>query len=130
MVVIVILLAVIISLAVHKGSNPSEAAVLKEAPQMCVAGYGYPKCWSVSATPREGSTHKAVTHFLSALRQANGAGTTSALGVYQMQRCEGPQAGSGVVCTLWSTGTKSDAHALETQFVDSGLFSDVAAANS
>lgn len=130
MVVIVLLLAVIISLAVHKGSNPTEAAVLKSAPQMCIAGYGSPKCWAVSATPRDGTTQRDVSHFLTALRSANGAGNTSVLGVYQMQRCDDPQEGSSVVCTLWSTGTKSEAQALEAQFVGSHLFKDIAATNS
>jgi hypothetical protein len=129
-VVIVILLAVIISLAVHKGSNPSEAAVLKSAPQMCVAGYGSPQCWAVSATPRQGTTQKDVSHFLSRIWNSNGAGNISVLGTYQLQRCSNPQAGSTVICTLWSTGSKDEALALEAQFVNSHLFTDITAANS
>jgi hypothetical protein len=129
MVVIVILLAVIISLAVHKGSNPSEAAVLKRAPQMCIAGYSSPQCWAVSATPRESTTQHAVSHFLLAIWSANGAGENSVLGTYQMQRCSDPK-GSSVVCTLWSTGSKDQARALEAQFDNSHLFKDVAATNS
>ncbi len=130
MVVIVLLLAVIISLAVHRGSNPTEAAVLKSVPQICGAGFDSAKCWAVSATPRDGATQRDVNHFLSALRDANGAGISSVLGVYQMQRCEDPQVGASIVCTLWSTGTKSDAQALKTEFVNSRLFKDVAATDS
>lgn len=127
LVVMVVLLAVIISLAVHKGSNPSEAAVLKSAPQACVAGYSTPACWSVSATPREGATKKAVNDFLAAAWNANGAGTSTVLGIYQLQHCSNSQENSAVVCTLWSTGSKSDAQALQSRFVDSGLFEHVTA---
>ena len=129
MVVIVLLLAVIISLSVHKGSNPTEAAVLKSAPQECLAG-GSATCWVVSGTPRDGSTQNAVSKFLSTVWNTNGAGNTTVLGIYQLQRCANPQEGSNVVCTLWSTATKGEAQALETQFVDSDLFKDIAATHS
>jgi hypothetical protein len=131
MVVIVLLLAVIISLAVQKSSNSSDTDLLKSIPQSCGAGSPSPRCWTVTAAPREGVTQKALTGFLSTVWNTNGAGTTSVFGAYELQRCANAGIGSdNVVCTLWSTGAKSDTRALESQFLNSRLFVSVAATHS
>ncbi|MFZ0768132.1 MAG: hypothetical protein WAM64_02810 [Acidimicrobiales bacterium] len=128
-VVIVVLLAVIVSLAVQRNSGSSQASVLSGVPQICDAGSGSPQCWTISATPRGGASQDAVTSFLTSVLNKNGAGTSSVLGTFELQRCSNPRIVSdNVDCTLWSTGTKSDAKALETLFVGSHLFRGVVAA--
>jgi hypothetical protein len=131
MVVVILLLAVIISLAVHNGANPSEAELLKQVPQICVTTSTPPRCWTVTGAPTSGATQKGLSSFLSIVWNKNGAGVTSVLGTYELQRCSNSGIGSNhIVCTLWSTATKAEVEALESQFTNSHLFSSVVANRS
>jgi hypothetical protein len=131
MVVVIVLLAVIVSLAVHNGSSSSETELLKQVPQICASSSTSPQCWSVTATPRPSATSTLLSRFLSSVWNSNGAGTTSVLGSYELQRCSNPSIGSNnIVCTLWSTATKSEVVALESQFTSSHLFSSVVTSHS
>ncbi len=128
MVVIVLLLAVIVSLAAQKNSSSSQTDLLKSVPQICSANSLSLECWTVSATPRSGVTKTALSRFLSSVWSANGTGPASAFGEYELQRCANGTGGSpNFQCTLWSTGTSSDARALEATFLSSKLFASVVA---
>jgi hypothetical protein len=130
-VVIVLLLAVIVSLAVQRNSGSLQANVLSSVPQICSASSGSPHCWTITATPRDGVSQKALSNFLVSVWNKNGAGMTSVLGTFELQRCSNSGIGSNNVdCTLWSTGAKSNVEALETLFVGSHLFKGVVAAHS
>jgi hypothetical protein len=131
MAVVILLLVVIVSLAMHNGSSPSEAELLKQVPQICTTTSTPPRCWTVTAAPTAGATQKALSSFLSLVWNANSAGVTSVLGTYELQRCSNSGIGSNnIVCTLWSTANKSEVEALESQFVNSHLFGSVVATRS
>jgi hypothetical protein len=130
LVIVVVLLAVIISLAVQKSPSPSAAKILNSVPQVCTAGSGSPGCWTVTATPRDGVAKSSLSKFLSSVWNTNGAGVVSVLGSFELQRCGTTGVGSSYECTLWSTGSKSDVQALEAQFIGSNLFKNVATARS
>jgi hypothetical protein len=62
---------------------------------------------------------------------AHGTGTKSVFGVYELQRCSKVGAGNDKVeLALWSTAAKSEADALETQFLNAQLFTSVIATHS